>query len=641
MKKSINRTFLLADLTWATLFPALLARLFRYRVLYMYPAESMQRTRLLRLLRGLGISPVDFHGIGPVDEYDPMRLEGLQAGRRIEELGEPFLRSLAPLFRLSPAQTDKLRALLFSLFTNTMRFQAPVWTVARYLRNQGQTVAVFLPIGLIERWLSPREDAGIPNRCPLIWPTCGFAFSALCAVGRKARNVFRKKAPPSAPEPTRKTSPVDPAAYEVLFFTHHGCAYGKLYQLDYFYSPDRQSPFFPEKILHVERLETLPPESAESIRQGFVQRGLTFYPLALGWTGLPTMALRFLKSWRRARLTSGNAAVPLGAMAAVGIAYLLYERAYGALGVFSKAKLALIAYDYLFPLEMSLALHTRGIRTAAVQERFIQGFYPNLALLLDEYFVWGERSRRCIEKTTTCAIERITPIGPVRADTLWQKLQEPLPERIAQIKNNRQHVVLVLDWHSTPDEYSNAALWETTWKNNRLFYSDILRLAAEFPQAHFIIRGKNDNWTRLPYFRDTLDRITKAPNIEISADYSQYNVSYDLAAVADSIIARHTSLGDEAIALGKPVLFYEVGLNCPRCVASVFDYDGHPVFFFTYEELRKQFQGVLEGRLPELAAMRQEYYANPSGTVRAKLQEELQGVLSRAATNRATADRTR
>lgn len=122
--------------------------------------------------------------------------------------------------------------------------------------------------------------------------------------------------------------------------------------------------------------------------------------------------------------------------------------------------------------------------------------------------------------------------------------------------------VLVLDFHTNPNPLDDAFNPFFNWESNKAFYQDILRLAAIHPKVKFIIRGKDDAWCSVPFFKGVVAQVEATPNVEVNREYDEVNVSYKLAATADLIIARQTSLGDEAMAAGIPVL----STTGPLCV---------------------------------------------------------------------------
>jgi hypothetical protein len=150
----------------------------------------------------------------------------------------------------------------------------------------------------------------------------------------------------------------------------------------------------------------------------------------------------------------------------------------------------------------------------------------------------------------------------------------------------------------------------------------LIQLAKEHPDTYFMIKGKNNTAYHIPEMEGTMAIIHSSSNMGIEEDHEVYS-PYKLAAIADAAIAVHTSLGDEMLAAGKPVLFYDY-LGFP---SAYFDYEGYPVIAYSYEELSERLRDIKKGRFmgkTKFDQMRERFYtANNDGKVKEILQKEL------------------
>jgi hypothetical protein len=223
--------------------------------------------------------------------------------------------------------------------------------------------------------------------------------------------------------------------------------------------------------------------------------------------------------------------------------------------------------------------------------------------VLDRYLVHGPRIAEVVRDNPLCAIGANDVIGDVR-----------LPQR-SFVRRSGPHRCLVLDFHSLPNTFADAMAIANGWASNRIFLEDILRLSVNFPDVVFTIRGKDTRWLELPAFADLTDRVTGRPNIAVDRERS-LDRSYVLVAECDSVVARHTSLGDQALALGLPVLFHERMATGGGCISPVLDYSPFPLLTRSYDELDAAFQRVLSTghvlTLTSVAELRRTYYAQPS-----------------------------
>ena len=258
------------------------------------------------------------------------------------------------------------------------------------------------------------------------------------------------------------------------------------------------------------------------------------------------------------------------------------------MAAFPNARLALLGYEYLFPVPLAYALQSRGVRVVATQERMMQCLIPGWTAILDEYFVHGEAARDAIGKNPLARINVVHPIGDVRVSEFAADRSRP---RLAP--TGYDHVTLVLDWHSEGEAAENAQHPTNNWANNRLFYRDIIALARRFPRSYFILRGKNADWRKIAEFTDICAEMDALPNIAVNDDYSRPLVSYELGIAADSVIARYTSLGDQCMAIGKPVIYHDAAMNGGPLVRSIMDFDRYPVIATDSESLSRLYERVI------------------------------------------------
>ena len=95
---------------------------------------------------------------------------------------------------------------------------------------------------------------------------------------------------------------------------------------------------------------------------------------------------------------------------------------------------------------------------------------------------------------------------------------------------------------------------------------------------------------------------------------------------ADAAIALHTSLGDEMLAAGKPVLFYDYyGVPTPY-----FDYEGYPVIVYDYDELSNRLQDIIDGNFmdeKQFSEMRKRFYNDSfDGKIKERLHVHLMDI---------------
>jgi hypothetical protein len=412
-----------------------------------------------------------------------------------------------------------------------------------------------------------------------------FMMKALKYTMMRARSVrvtsFAQEESPAGPS--------DLSQHEVLFFPHKGVAYGGLFLKDHYYSEDPNNPFHPSSILHLElhSPRTLGTEDTKAMCSFYSENGIP-YRFFGQRSGLPLRKIhKFVTFWWRNRALAREL-FDCRVIAALSLLYSVHSqfvRYLDALSEFPDARIALVGFDLQFPKALSLALESQGVRTVAVQERYFTPLWGNFGAILDHYLVFSSLISDAIAGSREYAIGHVTPIGGVRMDVLhgFRNGSTPgTPKRGDEVCFK----VVALDWHSFADGVVGRSALFNNYRSNREFYQDLIRLAGKYPEIKVTIRGKDDAWCGLPEFADVYRAIASTPNVEVDRNYRDFNVSYELLAEADLVIARYTSLAEEALAAAIPVFVCDYLPAARNVIAEVYDYhDGHPVFVGSYGDL--------------------------------------------------------
>jgi hypothetical protein len=264
-------------------------------------------------------------------------------------------------------------------------------------------------------------------------------------------------------------------------------------------------------------------------------------------------------------------------MASLYYSYLYY---YNALREFDNVKIALVGYDVLFPVSLSLALERNGIKTIAVQERFIQPFHNNYFYVIDTQFTASNYISSLLQsKRESFFVNKYISIGLIRSD----KLNKPKSKT-----NNKSNSKRILVFDYPVQNIFNNQISEPVinWKNDHFFRKEIIKIAKDFDDYQFIVRGKNIEWTNIAYFHDILDEWNNTSNITIDTNYSEFYRSYELCNNIDLIIAKHTSIADECISKGYDVIIFDYGINYSCLMGDFYPKIPGINFCHSYKELR-------------------------------------------------------
>ena len=382
------------------------------------------------------------------------------------------------------------------------------------------------------------------------------------------------------------SSNIDKSSYRVLFFPHQSIFYGYTFKKDHFYSKDKNSVFHPSNILHVEfsnillNRKKLKFYDENNVKTVLFPKSNTIefyrnFNYVIGAVGLTNTLFLLKKNFILFCVLLFNS-----------IQYLLTRNA---IKDFSNVKVVLIGYEILFPPVVSLAFESIKVRTVATQERFmVPAFYSNFGFIVDSYFCDSEFVSDRIKESRNKFVNTCIPCGQIRTDILVN-----LQKKSTQ--NNNKFMIVAFDYHSVEDVNLNQHEPIINWRANNSFYNDLCRLSEQLPYVDIVIRGKDINWTKNDFFRDVLMRINNNPNIQISSTFSALGEQYRLAAKADLIIAKHTSIGDELIATGKNVIFYDFLPNSNKVISREYDYNKADIFVHSYGELELKTKSVIDG----------------------------------------------
>ena len=442
---------------------------------------------------------------------------------------------------------------------------------------------------------------------------------------QRVRSLFmRQKRETSVSSARYKSVPIDSDKVEVIYFPHKGVFYGDLFKKDHFYNKNNASAFNMKKILHI---------SLGEANKDFMMQSYQFYmDNDIPFTDIRTLSYSrkelIMRLYTLIKKIGPSIFSDLKKYGFFYVSYTLFlflsiTKYMLIFSNFSQLKIALVGYDYLFPRNLSLALSLNDVKVCATQERFILGFWPGVYYIFDYYFAAGNVVRR--EGLSNSAISHCIPIGLVRVDNLFgYEIKKIYDSQYDAVKRSKK-LILALDYHMPASEIEDIETNPATRiATTRIFYEHLIKLAVEVPGVYIVIKGKNSASYKSRFIGDLVDRINRTENIKIELDLKKYNPYY-LSQKADLTIACYTSLADELLAAGKPVIFYE-GSDLMR---TIFDYHHLPIIVSNYKELKYHVENFLHGvYLNEsvIKTLQEKYYSN---CFHGKVQETVRGMLEK------------
>lgn len=461
----------------------------------------------------------------------------------------------------------------------------------------------------------------IANLCPRVWTVFEWIFNLGGYIAGKLPEFasramkclfqgLKGASKNNQSSPQRDTQML--ANVEVAYFPHQGILFGNLFLKDQFYSTEENSPFFYGKIAHFELNgnENLSSDCLEYYRSKNIK--------SYDWQSLPfnkTSAVRSLLQFLGNALRHGFGDFDIDLLVKYVFIAWSVQASMLRLQNLPNLKIVLIGYDMLFPQPLSVACRLSGVKTVATQERMLATWLM-VPMLIDHYFVIGSEARNYLKSDAPPGMS-FYEFGPVR---LKDYAKACIPDVVSTIREKYSWIVLAMDLHSEVGWFINGRCFNNNWRNNMIFYDHLLSLCGDFPDAFFLLKGKNTNFTKLPFFRERVDQFRTQPNLLILEDQELWTPLSSVAS-ADIAVARQTSLADEMLAIGKPVIFDDYdGLP-----SGYYDY-GDDVIAYDYADIKgklNRFFADPEGYNANLNGLRKKLYSVPAEPVEQYLQKEL------------------
>ena len=462
---------------------------------------------------------------------------------------------------------DDLKCLILSKFCNQARYFCGISQFIDYQKKNGiNNFVVFVRVpDLFEDLLIKKFE----NRAKLI--NFNYFYFSTLFLGTIFKNIrFKKSKTSKRYIEYNETKNIDLKKFKVIFFPHQGIFYGNFYKKDQFYSTKENSNFYPKNILH---LSIADQDTHNSETNDFYKTkqiiNIDFVTLGnLSFKEIMNEIFAFIKKYY---FSSKNT---LFSISFFLYFWILIKRSVKRLNALKNVKTAIIGYDLVVPREILIACKIKKIKTIATQERLLGAWLGESFIMLDHYLVINEKAKNFIANNIVGKVKKIKTIGPVRSDLIKKKI---LNEKI-----NSDEVILVLDTSSEKSHYSNGLLFHNTWKQNFVFYRDIIKLAKKNKNNKLILKGKDYYFMDIPYFEKIKNEINQTSNIQL---YDNKNSAYKLLENIILTITRPTSVVDELLFKDRSLIIYEIIEGYPT---SLFDY-GKNLTVRNYEELENKF----------------------------------------------------
>jgi hypothetical protein len=365
-------------------------------------------------------------------------------------------------------------------------------------------------------------------------------------------------------------------AAETLLVLNFGLAVGAMYSYDYLLSDDPQSCLHPSRVCAVSRVGG--SKHPEGVDQGFPQSETAWRKLMR----MRRLAPLLFQIRRKEQLTVLIFAENFLARAEG------YQRW---LEKFPRLQRIILSYDLQVPTELLLASSRLGIPTFAVNERPSAAVNGSQVSAVDTLFTASDFFSDAIRDSATAAAGSCIAVGMWRTDLYYQARSDARLINFLSTKHQRRRLVLVLPYsHKLTNRYRDP--FATALPSVMHFIESIRFLAEQDPSISYVLRAKTESWSQDPWLRDAIEQLIELPNIFISEDYAEINGGYRLLAMADLVIAKYTSMVDEALAVGIPCVLHDYTANSIGYSRSFAPHLPDFIFARSNEELALKVKGI-------------------------------------------------
>lgn len=551
-----------------------------FRIYYMKikPNSDDDPDRFADFLKSINIMPLPMEILPELikdDESDPIYAKRL----------------LYYLRTLTPSKLSKKNARLYNNVTNISEKTIPILqthyqkyishinvSVNYFARNRFSHTVILCGLSFSDLYLPFLEKNVKLIIIPIediITPT----INVIKSVVKKLTNIHIFNQKHDHTESNKQYENVLPDSPKVAYAIH-GSTYGSLFEKNIYYSQEITSDFYQKNILHIDYSNYSYDPSVPVVFFGNHRQHHKLIILSAIKYIAHTMCL----------LTNMH---QIEAYFLMMKTYILFNSYRHQLQKYPSLRLLLVDYDVLCPKELILACESLNIRTLATNERYLAIMNNNYgSILVDDYLSPSSLVSDVMKKSVKHSVKNYIEVGQYRSDFLYQYKSE-IPSALKKPIQDGKKIIVALGFHTDLTWYESMSDPLINWDNHLQFLSDMIQLSKDLSNVYIILRYKAIDWIELPVFTEKIAEINRSDNICISDCYSEFNYSYKLCAHADLVIAKSTSLADECLSCGIPVLFHDYLCNCKHELEHFFDYGNKGIICEDYEELLSKSKIVL------------------------------------------------
>jgi len=585
---------------------ALFKKLFGNRVLFIDLVGTLKSLHWVSVLQRVGIEWIDYSNYTQFEVSAHIKVQSEYADLIFRaEIGNDIAVKMSSQNEDLGITSLNLRPLIYDSIYLYLGASNELYALAEYFNEQGYKSAIYQPRkvihGLVERHI------GIKNKSIQIlnigWMV--YFLRILIAIFFTIGVFFKRQ----ESDPETHNAPVSTGS-KVLFFPHKGISPSNITEDDQYYDADPESPLHKTKIQHVELMTAISPSEMPSLLSNYQSHGIKAAFVKserASFSRLIEILNTLFRAFPKVVLSNEIAICASLTISRIEVFKTAFEP-------YKNSQIAILGYDSLFPKAAIIALQSFGIKVVACQERISHIYMKFGVPILDTYFTHGNIVNDLVKRNPYSYVKKLVISGDPKKEKISKFSSAAKQEKHVKYSSYKK-VCLVFDYHSQTDPFKNAKNLATSWSSNALFYHAIECLAQGHPNTMFIIRGKNNDWLEIPALENTKKAFEKLENVLIDDNHDIVDRAYILAAMADIVVARYTSLVDQCLAEEIPVLVYEPTANGSPAISSFHNYQPYPIMSYTEDDLLERFRAIVDDNRfmdKELfEEMRKNYYEVP------------------------------
>jgi len=538
------KILVLNKLSIFSLFIAIFFRIINFKIKFLLIKEYFQNKRLLKFLSKFNIQWFNYQD----NIENNVKLEMMKSSKSSEPIANDIStkywgKGLEEVFGNKFYLSACLNQYIYYQTEEIIEFL----TVAKNFEKEGHKVFLWHPNNLIYRRIN-KELYNLKNLNILPNFNIPIFRIILKFTKKKINSLFlkftTKKNINNNIKPTKKYD-----SFDIAYYPHHGMYYGEHYLKDYFYSYNEGDPFFYKKLIHIEwDFSNLSKNSKDYYNSNNINY--------LEWKSLTSnrnIIKKTLFFWgRNINIFFKLLICDLQILYFFLLSTFQILKSLENLEKLNNLKILLCCYDFLFPVELSIACKIKKIKTVAIQDKiYVSSTIPRF--MFDFYFVSGDMSKNIFEKRMPNPfINNLRKMHVIKTDKYYtQKSHINHNKELS----NYKFKCIVMDFHSFANWYNNGRTPLQNWRINADFYKIIINLAKNFPQIIFLIKSRDYGWINISFFKEIINEMENSKNILILQDQKKWTPIATLK-VGDFAIAKPTSLAEEMLFINKPVIYY-------------------------------------------------------------------------------------